>query len=207
MFAKPIAVRLATHATGLAVAVLFVVGCQENGPTVPGTESASTDRPQLSSVASLGDLDPDVRAQVLELRRATARYHDIGQAKDDGWNVRFPEPCLAHSELGGMGLHFLNAALLDGDVEVTEPEFLVYEPGPQGTRRLVAAEYVVPFDIAPAAGDPPTLFGQHFHANQTFGVWALHVWAWRHNPRGVFAEWNQEVSCEHADLVRTFPEE
>lgn len=207
MFAKSIEVRRAAHATALVVTVLFAAGCQESGPTVPGTESARADRPQLSSVSSLGDLDPDVRAQVLELRRSTVRYHEISQARADGWSVGFPEPCLTHAELGGMGLHFLNPGLLDADVAVTEPEFLVYEPGPDGTRRLVGVEYVVPFDIAPPEGDPPTLFGHPFHANETFGVWALHVWAWRHNPRGIFADWNPKVSCEHADDVLTFPVE
>ena len=24
----------------------------------------------------------------------------------------------------------------------------------------------------------------------------LHVWAWRDNPKGVFADWNTRVSCE-----------
>jgi hypothetical protein len=26
--------------------------------------------------------------------------------------------------------------------------------------------------------------------------YALHVWAWRPNPSGVFADWNTKVSCD-----------
>ncbi len=25
----------------------------------------------------------------------------------------------------------------------------------------------------------------------------LHVWAWENNPRGSFADWNTQVTCEH----------
>jgi hypothetical protein len=31
--------------------------------------------------------------------------------------------------------------------------------------------------------------------NHTFDVWALHVWVWKHNPSGMFADWNPQVSC------------
>lgn len=29
--------------------------------------------------------------------------------------------------------------------------------------------------------------------------WLLHVWVWKHNPNGMFEDWNPNVSCEHAD--------
>jgi hypothetical protein len=60
--------------------------------------------------------------------------------------------------------------------------------------RLVGVEYVVPFG-AWTAPEPPVLFGQHFHRNETFGLWALHVWVWQHNPSGLFADWNPRVTC------------
>jgi hypothetical protein len=60
--------------------------------------------------------------------------------------------------------------------------------------RLVGVEYIVPL----AFDEPAPLFGQHFHANEGAGVWALHLWNWRHNPDGAFADWNPKVSCAHA---------
>jgi hypothetical protein len=55
----------------------------------------------------------------------------------------------------------------------------------------------VPFG-AWAGSEPPELFGQHFHRNEAFGIWALHVWVWRNNPSGLFADWNPRVSCAAA---------
>ena len=27
------------------------------------------------------------------------------------------------------------------------------------------------------------------------GFWLQHAWVWKHNPAGMFADWNPEVSC------------
>jgi hypothetical protein len=49
---------------------------------------------------------------------------------------------------------------------------------------------------------PPSVLGQVFHYTPSphrYGIpafYALHVWAWRSNPHGVFADWNPKVSCE-----------
>jgi hypothetical protein len=43
--------------------------------------------------------------------------------------------------------------------------------------------------------------GQHFHyvgSPNRYGLpafYELHVWAWRDNPNGTFADWNPKVSC------------
>lgn len=78
-----------------------------------------------------------------------------------------------------------------------EPELLLYEPQKNARLRLVAVEYIVPFG-AWTAHDPPELFGQSFHRNEAFGIWALHVWHFRHNSRGMFADWNPAVTCDNA---------
>ena len=43
-----------------------------------------------------------------------------------------------------------------------------------------------------------TLLGVPFMRNEPLGVWALHIWAWRPNPRGMFAMWNPNASCKLA---------
>lgn len=203
MFGNVTVPRLASGGAGLALSFLLLSGCGENATTEPH----GPDRAALSTSGAAGQLEPEVRSALVELKRATADYHAIEKAEEDGWTVRFPEPCLAHADEGSMGLHLLNPELLDDEVSVTRPEFLVYEPGPADEMRLVAVEYVISFDERPSDAAPPTLFGHEFHPNATFGVWAFHVWAWRHNPNGIFADWNPLVSCEHAEEVRTFPEE
>ena len=87
-----------------------------------------------------------------------------------------------------------NPAYIDGNVNVLEPELLMYEPGPRGQMRLVGVEYIVPLS-AWQGSKPPMLFGREFQVNEQFGVWALHAWVWKHNPAGMFADWNPNVSC------------
>lgn len=70
----------------------------------------------------------------------------------------------------------------------------MYEPGENGQMQLVGVDYVVPFDKW-ASEIGPTLLGMPFMRNEPLGVWALHIWAWRPNPSGMFAMWNPSVSC------------
>lgn len=82
----------------------------------------------------------------------------------------------------------------------------MYEPQADGSKRLVAVEYVVLQSAWRAAGhsQPPSLFGQQFTtvpAGNRYGLpefYALHVWAWKTNPAGMFATWNPDVTCANA---------
>lgn len=210
MFDTHIVGRFVAPCLGLALASVLIAGCVGDGVTVPEGAAGDAGQPGLAAVSSTvssEQVDSHVRVQLAELRQATARYHDTLRAMADGWSVRFPEPCLTHSDFGGMGFHLFNPGLADGEVDVTEPELLVYEPRRDGKLQLVGAEYVVPFSVRPETASPPVLFGHEFHHVEAFGVWGLHVWAWQNNPDGVFADWNPRVSCEHADDVRDFAEE
>ena len=103
--------------------------------------------------------------------------------------------------LGGMGFHYGNPELIDGAVRADEPEVLLYQPRRRGVMELVGVEYIVPLDQWHGA-TPPRLFGREFKVNATFGVWALHVWAWKGNPSGLFADWNPKVDCEHTTDIQ-----
>jgi len=96
-----------------------------------------------------------------------------------------------------MGYHLIKTTSLDLTVNMLEPEAMVYAPGPNGQRQLVAVEYIVPAAAWDAAGNtqPPSLLGQSFHLETLLGVYALHAWIWQANPLGMFEDWNPHVAC------------
>jgi len=137
-----------------------------------------------------------VQRDIARLRDLTAPFHEFETAAAAGWGTQITG-CFSDPSLGGMGYHYGNVNLIDGTVDVLEPELLLYEPQKNGRLRLVAVEYIVPFGQWTAA-EPPRLFDQSFHRNEAFGLWVLHVWHYRNNPSGMFADWNPNVSCEFA---------
>jgi hypothetical protein len=153
--------------------------------------------PAAAQSASPEDCPEECRRQLAEARAATAKYHDVNAALADGF---IPTgPCVAVPSLGAMGIHYANFfRLFDASVNPAEPEFLLYAPDGRGGLRLVALEYFVP---AYLAEEPPALFGREFegpmpgHGPGEPVHYDLHVWAWRHNPAGMFAPFNPKVGC------------
>jgi hypothetical protein len=141
-------------------------------------------------------MTPELARQVERVRTATERFQDLATAVDRGWTDQYPEGCAASDE-GAQAFHYLNPSLVDGEVDLLEPELFMYEPQADGSMELVGVDYVIPFDQW-AGAEPPTLLGRPLMRNEPLGVWAIHIWAWRANPAGVFAPWNPDVSCEHA---------
>ena len=154
--------------------------------------------PTAAVPPAAGNNPSQVQKDLSWLRRATAPFHDLQQGVDAGWDTDITG-CL-DDPAGAMGHHFANFdALLDGGaIEVARPETLIYEPEADGSMRLVAVEYLILESDLPRTAPAPELLGQHFHFNELFGVWALHAWVWRHNPAGMFEDWNPNVSCEFA---------
>ena len=183
------ALILAVAGSGLALAA-----CSDTAPTRP---QASLDHAAHAGrgAAAGAPLTAETEQQLAQLRALTAPFHRIEAASAAGWSM--PIPGCFSDPAGGMGYHFGNQGLIDGDVDALEPELLVYEPQANGRMRLVAVEYIVPFGMWTASA-PPSLYGQSFHRNEGFGLWVLHVWHFRHNPSGIFADWNPTVTCEHA---------
>ena len=141
-------------------------------------------------------------ALIKAVQEATARFQHPAVAEAEGYVLQFG--CVSGSDLGAMGMHFVNGALVgDGEIDVAHPEIVLYEPQPNGKLRLTGADYLVLADAwnAKHAG-PPQLMGQLFHLFESpnrFGLppfYTLHVWAWKENPNGAFVNWNPNVSCE-----------
>lgn len=140
------------------------------------------------------------------VRDATDGYHSLKAAKADGYGkLKDAEgiACIDMPGEGGMGVHFVNGDLV-GDAEVvgSTPELLVYDPTPDGMK-LVALEYVVFKKAwrAEHATGKPELFGREFElvkVGNRYGLpafYELHLWAWKHNPSGMFEDWNPRVTC------------
>ena len=186
--------RVAAFQT-LAAALAFAVGgCDNSGrATAPAPQASMGHSASMHSAPVTGE----IQSEVARLRAFTAGFNRFEAALDAGWTAQITE-CFANPELGGMGFHYGNPDLIDGTVDVLEPELLLYEPQKNGRLRFVAVEYIVPF-TAWTGAEPPQLYGQSFHRNEAFGIWALHVWHMRENPRGIFADWNPKVSCRYAE--------
>lgn len=148
---------------------------------------------------------------VISARAHTATFHNIDVATHRGGYSLLTDAagiaCIDSPGVGGMGIHYVKGSLVDDPTErAATPELLVYEPLENGRLRLVALEYVVIQSAWEAAGhtSPPSLYGQRFTltpAGNRFGLpafYELHAWVWKHNPLGMFEDFNPRVSCAAA---------
>lgn len=180
----------------LVAAISLVAACSSMDPNTPVSTVAATTQDGHASHAATnnGDLTPEQKQAVAEVRKATTQFHDIAAAKAAGYTKQYPAGC-AESPAGAQAFHYLNEGLVDGTVELLRPELVMYEPQPNGSLQLIGVDYVVPLTASATA---PTLLGVPFARNEPLGVWALHIWSARPNPSGMFAAWNPKVSCKYA---------
>ena len=179
----------------LITATVLIAACSSTeAAPVANTVAQSQDGHASHGAANTGELTAAQRQGVADVRKVTQRFHDFQLARDAGYNVQYPAGC-AESPDGAQAFHWLNESLVDGTVELLKPELLMFEPQPNGSMQLIGVDYVVPLT---ASATPPTLLGVPFARNEPLGVWALHIWAWRPNPSGMFAAWNPKVSCKYA---------
>ncbi len=151
--------------------------------------------------------DVTLQDELAGVRRVTARFHRVDEAiaagYELGWvngsGVRIIAGCVSNPTAGAMGYHYFNRSLMaDNAVDPLEPEVLVYESAPDGGLKLVAVEWVVrgPNTNPPGVPTAPSVLGMPMHILvPAVGFWIKHAWIWKHNPSGMFADWNPEVSC------------
>lgn len=131
--------------------------------------------------------------------------------------------------LGGMGIHFFRPDLLgitappnprvDGNgthTDFRKPSILIYEPRADGTLELVAVENLVFKKAWEEAGNTkrPTFHGVEYDymfddpntavddAHNFEPHYDRHVWLYRPNANGVFAQFNPTVTCQFHKPVR-----
>lgn len=128
------------------------------------------------------------------------------------------------TELGAMGVHYFRPDLLgitappnprvDGTgthTDFSKPAVLIYEPQADGSMELVAIENLIFIKAWEAAGNqaPPSYAGRPFdkmvddpatpidEAHMFEPHYDLHIWLYRENPNGMFAQFNPNVSCAY----------
>ena len=172
--------------TAVAAAALLV-GCADETPFASEPEAIGA--AQFAHASSPGD-----GAVLATLRRATAKYHNVDNAIADGF---VPVACEVRPGHASAGLLYANFARVgDGVIDLERPEGLLYDAGGNGPPKLAGVDLAIPAvdeDMMPT--EPPVLLGNTFYMEEEFGVWGLHVWIWRHNPEGMFAEGHPNVSC------------
>jgi len=133
------------------------------------------------------------------VREANARFADVAVATKEGYA---PIPCVSGIEGGAMGIHYVNGDLINDEaIDIARPEAVMYEPKADGSLELIAVEYITPKGPAELGGH---LFS-FTNAPNRYGLpafYELHVWAWRQNPTGAFADMNPDVSCDAAPLPK-----
>ncbi len=180
----------------LIVSTLLLVACGAE-PVTPPTETLHVHGPALSHAADHSAAQNRINAMI---RQATARYQQVEVARDAGY---LPTGgCVP-----GMGYHLINETLLlDGIVDPSQPEILVYEPQKNGRYRLVAAEFmVVAAQWDPFNDGPPLLGSRPFDDHRPEGSggppfphYQLHAWVWMNNPDGIYSPFNPNSSCQYA---------
>lgn len=185
---------------------------------VPSQTTAATlsARAGLLVALLLGPATPLAFAQVAKdtpmldsARAALQKYQDPVVAIHDGYfstlgcvEIHQPGgPGQVAYQPGGMGVHFLNAALIGPVPDPARPQVLLYEPVGDSLR-LVGAEWFIP--LATGVRERPQLFGQPFLGPMQghhplipleLSHFDLHVWLFKPNPRGVFDSTNPDVRC------------
>lgn len=128
------------------------------------------------------------------------------------------------ASMGAMGIHYFRPDLLGitappsprvngtgTHTDFRKPSILIYEPQADGSLQLVAVENLVFVASWRAAGhkEPPSFHGVKWdlmaddpktpvdEAHMFEPHFDRHVWIYRENPNGVFAQFNPTVSCAH----------
>jgi len=187
--------------------------------SAPAADPSATAEPTLDEVRALTR-----RFQDVEVALAEGYVRDPMDLCDTAEMMGRP------AALGAMGIHYFRPDLLgitappnprvDGNgthIDFRRPSILIYEPQADGSLSLVAVENLVFADAWHAAGHtaPPTYQGVAYdrmvddpatavdEAHMFEPHYDRHVWLYRDNPNGIFAQFNPAVDCRFHRGPRT----
>lgn len=191
---------------GVALAGVAALAMRTPAPSPTG-------EPNLKDVRTATERFRDVNVALKE-----GYVRDPGNMCDDAGMMGKP------AALGVMGVHYFRPDLLGitgppsprvngtgTHTDFTKPAVLIYEPQADETMQLVAVENLVFIKSWEAAGNkaPPSFQGKVYdtmiddpatavdEAHNFEPHYDRHVWIYRDNPNGVFAQYNPKVTCKH----------
>lgn len=206
-----------TRPIRFVAALALMAGCTA-APAGEGTASAealgataAVSEPTLSEVRAATERFRDVQVAVAE-----------GYIRDPSGMCATAEMEGRSPDEGAMGLHYFRPDLLGitgppnprvsgtgTHTDFLRPAVLIYEPQADGSLELVAVENLVFINAWEGAGNrqPPSFHGVSYdrmaddpatEIDEAHGFephYDRHVWIYRENPDGVFAQFNPRVSC------------
>lgn len=187
----------------ILIAIVAQSSCisENSNPSLPLDPSSDLekviDEPFANPLENLR-MDPTTLNMLADLRGATAKYHRIEVAMDNGYEQG--SGCVS-SPAGGMGFHYVNFDLVDGIFDSTQPEALLYEMDKNGKMKLVAVEFIIVKELWDSENAMKPYFGiQEFDEAFApiplpFDNYQLHAWVWKNNPSGIFTKFNPNVEC------------
>jgi hypothetical protein len=217
--------RHARRATVLPILAVILAGCSSSdGATAEQDDAAPAAETATTGAIAAGDPTlAEVRAATERFRDVNVALAE-GYIRDPNDMCETAAHMGQPAELGSMGIHFVRFDLLgitgppnprvDGTgthTDFRQPGVLIYEPQADGSLELVAVENLVFLEAWEAAGNvaPPTFRGVKYdhmvddpattvdEAHMFEPHYDLHVWLYRENPRGMFAQFNPAVTCAH----------
>lgn len=209
-----IAIKCLTSLLALAapVAALAHPIAAEIAARIDASSTPQPGEPSLAEVRAATE-----RFRHVEQALAEGYIRDPANMCDDAAMMGKP------ASLGAMGVHYVRPDLLgitapnprvDGvgtHTDFGQPAVLIYEPQADGALELIAVENLVFVKAWEAAGNdaPPSFHGVLWDRMEDDPATTLdeahnfephydrHVWLYRENPNGVFAQYNPTVTCEH----------
>jgi hypothetical protein len=203
------AILVTALATGLA-ATLAAPAVRES--LVAATATPTLREPSLAEVKAATTRFRDVKVALAE-----GYVRDPMNLCDEAEMMGKP------AELGVMGIHFFRPDLLGitgppnprvngtgTHTDFTKPSILIYEPQEDGSLALVAVENLVFIKAWEAAGNTelPTYRGVPYdrmvddpttkidEAHMFEPHYDRHVWLYRENPNGLYAQFNPKATCK-----------
>ena len=183
-------IRAAAHAASLTLRLVLLGSF---AMTTPLFSQSGTTMDQSESMQAPPEL-------VQIVRQATRKYINVNAAISAGYQPVLG--CVSGQDHGAMGVHYVNASLLNGELDAAQPQALIYEPLGGGSMRLVGVEFIVDAATWQKKNTaPPQLYQQLLQlipSPNRYGLdtfFELHVWAWQDNPNGAFVDWNNKVNC------------